>query len=87
VKTGDACDAGRVAPDGFARLKPLETGSRCNVCGGAEWEDYDHTVVVLPVKGHGVLLGDGVRCLVKFCRVCGHARFHSRAILGEDEAD
>ena len=70
--------------EGFAKLKPLEADSHCNVCGGADWEEYLHDVVVLPVKGPGVVFNDGVRCIVMFCRVCGNARFHSRKILGED---
>jgi hypothetical protein len=69
--------------EAFAKLRPLEADSHCGVCGSSDWELYDHSVVVLPVKGHGVLLNDGVPCLVMFCRLCGNARFHSRKVLGD----
>jgi hypothetical protein len=65
----------------MARLSSLEADPHCWVCGDADWAPHGEAVFVLPKANHGVVLNEGVSCVVMFCRVCGNARFHSTKIL------
>jgi hypothetical protein len=67
--------------EALAKLRLFEGDTQCAVCGSADWESYEHDVIVLPLKGHGVVLNGGIPCVALFCRVCGNARFHARKML------
>jgi len=65
----------------LARLNSVAAEPHCWVCGAADWSAHGEAVFVLPKADHGVVLNEGVPCVVIFCRVCGNARFHSAEVL------
>lgn len=71
-------------------IKDKGVSAKCPFSGHESWSLVDELVTAIPLKNHGIVLGNSYPAIMLVCTGCGYMALFSAKVLGlysEDEAE